>query len=427
MVEAANLERSDPARDALRQLLVELGTAMVAAGDAVDNVEDSLRRIVAAFGIEDVQIALLPTSMFIEMGGGHSSSVQFSAQVGPPLRLDQIGELYELVKDLEHRRLTPDAGLERLRNIYRRRPAFGWPLRVLGHGVLTAGLALLLQPTPTGVAVGFVLGLLVGLLKLPNLPTLRLIFPIVAAFLIAVVVFGAARFLHIDNPIRLLVAPLVTFLPGALLAVATMELAAGEMVSGSSRLVSGVVQLALLAFGIVAGAALVNAPQSYLLDHKVAGLGYWAAWLGVFVFAFGVFLHFSAPVSSLPWLLLVLVAAFAGQSVGSALFGGELSGFFGALVMTPLALWVERLRRGPPKLVTFLPAFWLLVPGATGLIGVTTIVGTGANVATSVFRDTLGSIIAISLGVLIGAAAFKTTNVGARYLGRAVRWPRTEP
>jgi X-X-X-Leu-X-X-Gly heptad repeat protein len=218
----------------------------------------------------------------------------------------------------------------------------------------------------------------------------------------------------------------VTFLPGGLLAVATMELAAGQMVSGASRLVSGVVQLALLAVGIVAGAALVHAPKSSLLDHQVAGLGYWAAWLGVFVFAFGVFLHFSAPARSLPWLLLVLVVAFAGQSLGSALFGGELSGFFGALAMTPLALWVERLRRGPPKLVTFLPAFWLLVPGATGLIGVTAIVGTGTNVASSAFSHTLGSIIAISLGVLIGAALFNTTNAGAGYLGRAVGWPHAD-
>jgi uncharacterized membrane protein YjjP (DUF1212 family) len=69
MVKAAKLAGKDPRRDALRQLLVELGTAMVAAGDEVDNVEDSLRRIVAAYGIEDVQIALLPTSMFIGMGG----------------------------------------------------------------------------------------------------------------------------------------------------------------------------------------------------------------------------------------------------------------------------------------------------------------------------------------------------------------------
>ena len=37
--------------------------------------------------------------------------------------------------------------------------------------------------------------------------------------------------------------------------------------------------------------------------------------------------------------------------------------------MTPVALAVARLPGGPPSQVTFLPAFWLLVPGAIGLIG----------------------------------------------------------
>jgi len=404
----------------LRQLVIELGTAMVAAGDAVDNVEEALRTIVASYKVTDVKIALLPTSLFVETGTGGSSHVQFSAEVARPLRLDQIEDLYELVKVLESGRLTPARGIARLHEIERSRPNFGWPLRTFGHAVLTAGLALLLAPTPAGVGVAFVLGLGIGLLKLVELPTLRLIFPIAAAFVISTVVLAISEALHLDNPIRILVAPLVTFLPGGMLAIATMELAAGQMVAGSSRLVSGLVQLALLAFGILAGAALVGADHAELLVHKEAGLGYWAAWLGVLIFTLGVYLHFSAPTSSLPWLLLVMAVAFAAQSVGWALFGGVLSGFVGALAMTPLALWIDHLRRGPPKLVTFLPAFWLLVPGATGLIGVTQIIGSGGQIPLVAMRDLFGAIMAIALGVLIGTAAYRSTHAGARLITWAV-------
>src|SRR3974390_1290477 len=85
----------------LRQLVIELGSAMVAAGDAVDNVEQSLRAVVAAYGVTDIQIALLPTSLFVETGSGRSSPVQFSAQGAPPLRLDQIRNLYHLAKVLQ--------------------------------------------------------------------------------------------------------------------------------------------------------------------------------------------------------------------------------------------------------------------------------------------------------------------------------------
>jgi uncharacterized membrane protein YjjB (DUF3815 family) len=399
---------------------------MVAAGDAVDVIEGSLRHILEAYRVTDFQIALLPTSLFVETGTGEATRVQFSSEVAPPLRLDQIGALYELVTQLERGNLPPGEGLSRLQGVYQLRPTFPWPLRTLGHAILTAGLALLLQPTPAGLAAALALGLLVGLLKLPNLPTLQLIFPIVASFAIALIVLGTARHMHLDNPIRLLVAPLVTFLPGGMLAIATMEIAAGQMVSGASRLINGLVQLALLAFGILAAAALLHTPQAYLRDHEVTALGPWSAWIGVVVFAVGVYLHFSAPLKSLPWILLVLFVAFAGQSVGKALFGGELSGFVGALIMTPLVLWVEKLRHGPPKLVTFLPAFWLLVPGATGLIGLANVIGTGSDVAVNVFRSTLVSIVSISLGVLIGAAAYRTADASAHRVARAMRGPETE-
>ena len=404
-----------------RRLIVQLGIAMVAAGDAVDVIEESLRRIVAAYSVAGLQIALLPTSLFVQTGTGDSAHVQFSSQVAPPLRLDQIDALYRLVKQLERAGLTASEGLRRLSAVYNQEPTFGWPLRALGHAILTAGLALLLQPTPGGIVAAFALGLLIGVLKLPRLSAIALVFPTVASFVTAAAVFGAASYLPVDNPIRLLVAPLVTFLPGGLLAIATMEIAAGQMVSGASRLVNGFVQLALLAFGIVAAGALIRVPPADFIDHEAAGLGTWAAWAGVVVFAVGIYLHFSAPLRSLPWILLVLLVAFAAQTAGDALFSGQISGFFGAAAMTPVVLLVERLPNGPPKLVTFLPAFWLLVPGATSLIGITQIAGNGLDVASRGLTDVLITIISISLGVLVGTAAYRTIDAGSRRAAQNLR------
>ncbi len=403
-----------------RQLIVDLGLAMVAAGDAVDIIEESLRHIVAAYGVAALEIALLPTSMFVQTGSGDSARVQFTSRVAPPLRLDQIDRLYRLIRRLERAEPTTAEATRELGDVYRWRPAFRWPLRTIGHAVLTVGLVLLLQPTPGGIAAAFVLGLLIGVLKLARFPAATLLLPVIASFLASAAVFALTYEFHVDNPIRLLVAPLVTFLPGGMLAIATMEIAAGQMVSGASRLVNGFVQLALLAFGIVAAGVLTGASPADFADHQVAALGVWAGWAGVTVFALGLYLHFSAPLRSLPWMLLVLYVAFAGQSIGDVLFNGEISGFFGAVAMTPVVLWVERLPGGPPKLVTFLPAFWLLVPGATGLIGVSQIVGTGPNVTSRELTEVVITIISISLGVLIGAAAHRAADEGYRRLARTL-------
>ena len=87
-----------------------------------------------------------------------------------------------------------------------------------------------------------------------------------------------------------------------------------------------------------------------------------------------------------------------------------MSGFFGALAMTPVALACAHLPGGPPSQVTFLPDFWLLVPGALGLIGVTHIVGDPATASISDLMTPVGSIVSISLG---GVTLFQGLMAGA--------------
>ena len=117
--------------------------------------------------------------------------------------------------------------------------------------------------------------------------------------------------------------------------------------------------------------------------------------------------YFSAPRGALRWLLVVLLAAWTGQVLGDALVGGVASGFIGALVMTPVALAVALLPAGPPSQVTFLPAFWLLVPGALGLIGVADVVGNPASASVEALVKPLGAIVSIALGVLCGVSLFR--------------------
>jgi uncharacterized membrane protein YjjB (DUF3815 family) len=55
-----------------------------------------------------------------------------------------------------------------------------------------------------------------------------------------------------------------------------------------------------------------------------------------------------------------------------------------------------------PVYATFLPGFWLLVPGALSLIGLTRLAGNTSAVGSGDFLAVVGSIIAVALGVLCG-------------------------
>ena len=75
----------------------------------------------------------------------------------------------------------------------------------------------------------------------------------------------------------------------------------------------------------------------------------------------------------------------------------------------------------PAEALDLPPGFWPLVPGATGLIGVTQLIRSGGQVPISVFRDTFGAIVASSVGVLTGSAICRTSHAGARMITRAVK------
>lgn len=228
--------------------------------------------------------------------------------------------------------------------------------------------------------------------------------PLVGSFAVAAAVFALGRLLTDLSVFVPLVAPLTTLLPGGLLTTAVLELSAGQVISGSGRFASGMLQLALLAMGIVAGAQLVGVPAGNLADAVNDPVGVVMAWLGVAVFGLGVFYFHSGRRSSLPWILVVLYAAYAGQVIGGVFFGGVLSAFFGALAMTPAAILASRLSSGPPMLVSFLPGFWLLVPGSLGLVGITKFLGGQQLAGIDVVVTMLATMLGIALGILLGTA-----------------------
>jgi uncharacterized membrane protein YjjP (DUF1212 family) len=376
----------------------------------VGETQERLTRIAEASGGHDARVVVLPTALMIAVGRAGWATIESTPQHATALRLDQVSALYELVGEAERGDVEASDGLRRLRAIHAMPPRYGAVVTIFAYAFMTVGLCLVLEPSPVDVAIAGAFGTLVGVIVYATRgrPMLTSIAPVLCATVVSALAFHAVKNGAADPGLRPLIAPLITFLPGAALTTATVEIASGEMVAGASRLVYGGVQLLLLAFGIVAGAELVGLPSEEVLrDNRTALLGSWAPWLGVLVFGFAVALHFSAPRGALRWLLVVLAAAWIGQIAGERLVGAQLSAFAGALVMTPVALAVARVPGAPPSQVTFLPAFWLLVPGAMGLIGVTEIVGNPASAGIEDLIKPFGSVVSIALGVLCGASIFR--------------------
>ena len=388
--------------DAVLDLLRHLGVAMLRAGDAADRITIILEDVARAYAARGVRFFVLPTGVFVRIETGDASRVDFAPGGNAPLRLDQVDALYRLVDDIRHARVTVDQASQRLDELLVARPRFpGW-IRVVGTGLLTVGLGLLLNPTAAALPIYFVLGLGVGLLTLwsERMFVVAVVLPMAAAFAVTWAAFELAQPELGAWPLDIVIPALVTLLPGTALTMATVELAAGSMLSGSARLVYGLERMLLLSFGIALGIEVAGLPTYRATEDP---LGQWAPWVGVLVFGLGHYLASSVPRHTLPWLLLVLYVAYAAQAGAGLLLGSLGASFVAGVVVLLVAYAVQERRSGPPAPVTFLPAFWLLVPGALGLQGVTKIIGADQAAGLGDFLNALLTIVAIAVGALVGA------------------------
>jgi len=398
----------------VRGLLLELGVALAMTGDAVSEIEGALRSVAAGYGFRGARVSLLPTLLIVALrprAPAALATIDSSRQ----LRLDQASGVILLARAATGGELAPAQARRRLTEILAAPPRFGGVARVVAHAALTVGLALLIRPAAVDLWAYLGLGTLVGLMKAfaARFSLGGYLLPVVAATAVGAIAFLAHGGDEAAS-LRLTIPPLVTFLPGALLAMGTVDLAMGETVTGASRFMAGLLQLALLGIGIVIGAELVGNPHSGPVAGPAHALGSWAPWAGVLIYGCAVYVHDVAPRRALPWLLLVLLTARCGQVTGEELVDSSLSGFVGGAVMVPVAHIVGRARSAPPAHVMFLPAFWLLVPGTIGLIGIAELVGDTMQAGTENFLDALVATASVALGILAGTLVVRAARIAAR-------------
>ncbi|MFS0701882.1 threonine/serine exporter ThrE family protein [Cellulomonas sp. 179-A 4D5 NHS] len=383
-------------------LLRRLGAAMQQAGDAADRVTMILDDVAGTYAASGVSFFVLPTGVFVRIKAGDSTRVDFAPIPRAALRLDQVDALYRLVDDIRHAKLTASEASARLGRVLSAEALFPAWLRVAGTSVMTLGLGLLLNPTASALPAYVVLGALLGVLNLwaERSPGIAVVLPMLAASVVSWLAFTFAEPVLGAAPLDIVIPSLVTLLPGAALTVATIELASGSIMSGSSRLVYGLERLLLLTFGIALGVEVAGLPGS---PAGSVPLGAWAPWAGVLVFGLGVFLAFSVPPRALPWLLAVLTVAYTVQAGAGLVLGSLGASFAAGVVVLPVAYAIQQRPSGPPVPLTFLPAFWLLVPGALGLQGVAEIIGADAATGLGDFLNALLTVVAIAAGVLVGS------------------------
>lgn len=386
---------------ATRDCLLRVGVLLLAGAAPGPDVERQVVAIGKRWGAPDVRAAATPTGLFVSTTADHLAAFE---PVGEPLRFDQMTLLQGVVDRLHAGSLAPADAITEMAAIDAlplTRPLWVNDLAIVAIAV---GICTILQPSWRDLgaaALGSLLViLLVNLSRRSSL--LATLLPLLAAFGVTSIVLLYAQWVPLEGTMRTVVSTFAILLPGAMIVTGLSEIASGAAVSGSSRLVSGTVALVLFAVGMFAAVAVRGEGWWVLTNVRADDLGPLGPFVGIVVLGAGMMINVAAKFRDVPWILGVLFLTFIVQYAGQALWGVALGGLLGATVAGASAYLVPRLSGRPLRLVVFLPAFWLLVPGSLGLLGAAEIASGSGDITGVTMAITV--MVAIAVGTLIGSA-----------------------
>jgi uncharacterized membrane protein YjjP (DUF1212 family) len=387
---------------------LELGRAYLAYGIPAHRFEDALARVCRKLGIEG-QFFALPTAFFASLGKDGQRWTFFERLNAADLDLEKLSRLQELTEDLLEGRLEAQAAAAEVRALISSPPRWGRALTVLCFGLGSMPAACFFGGGWREMALTGLLGLLVGLAAavLGRREGLaRLLHPVAGVTVGFLAVVLAQQLPHV-SPQILTISGLIVLLPGLRLVVAMNELATGNLVAGTSRLVDTAMTFLALGFGVALGQRLAAPWLEGALRGNPLPLPGWALAVSLVMAAAGLLVLFRARPSDFPWIFGACVLAFLGARGGSALLGPQFGVGLGAFVLGLASNLFSRIAHRP-SVVPLLPGLMVLVPGGLGFKGLEFIIQKQLVAGLDTAFQALFVAIALLMGLLLAHATVQS-------------------
>lgn len=386
-------------------MLREIGIALIEVNQPTPVVTARLQEIASRYTTEPVRVVVLPTVLMIQVG---DVSYQVDETTSSSLQLNKAGCIDDIAVLASVGAISPADAIEAIHRARALAPRFGPLVTTLGYAITTIGFGMLINPTWASLPGYLFLGLVVGaVVQLGRpFPSLNPVLPTLSAALVTILAIWFVAATAHDGLLRVIAPSLVATLPGMSLTIGAMELSSSQLISGTSRLMYGFAQLALMVFGVALGLEIAGsvAPRT-----PSVRMGDWSIYAAVIVVAIGLYYYLSAPRGSLFWLMAAIGVAVLGQASAEIVMSESHSGFFGALFSVPFSMLASRIKTSPPAIVMMLVSFWSLVPGALSFETLSQALS-GGNLGVGGLGSTGGAILSIALGTLVGWSIFHTID-----------------
>ena len=249
------MENRQDSREILN-LAVSAGEALLKNGGEIYRVQETVGRILEAYGIADYNVFVLTNGIFAtvhEQKEDASSMVRY-VTIGD-VNLQMIEDINQLSREICAGAYSVEQAQERLEAYKQKRKPARWA-QVLACGMGAASFCYLFDGRPYDSVISSFLGMLLGvfLQNASRHHTSKFILNIIGSAIVtagSLVLYMAGTGIWFD---KVIIGGIIPLVPGVALTTAIRDLFGGDYLSGSIRLIDALLTAMCIAIGV--GAAI---------------------------------------------------------------------------------------------------------------------------------------------------------------------------
>ena len=397
----------------LLDMAAELGYYLAISGAETFRVEDSVGRVLSAYGLTP-EVFAIPNCLTVSFDTTDGKPMTRMRRIGyHGVDLDSVERFSNLSRKICAEKPDPKTAMKWLQDVAASRVEYKLPLYLLGSFLGAAGFGWFYGGTLLETVLAGVCGILIGVVSkfMSNLKVNNFFTTILASFLTGVLAYSVYATGLINTADAAIIGALMILVPGLLFTNAMRDIIFGDTNSGVNRIVQ--VILVAVAIAIGTGFALNLATQLYGLSGTGQTVAYadWITVLASFVGCIGFAILFNvhgpggllcAFGGSLTWLTYCITFHYSKDVVTSNLIAAVFASMYSEIM--------ARVRKYPAISYLVVSLFPLL-PGAAVYFATNCIVTGDMDGFASKATQTIGMAGALAVGILIVSTTVRLWGV----------------
>lgn len=259
----------------LMELVSQIGCGIAMSGAETYRVEESVNRILGAYGVES-RVYSVPNSLIITIHiPGQAPMTQLCRMERKSNDLDAVEQYSNLGRRICTEKPDLETAMQWLEETEKKRKRYKLPMVLIGNILVAWGFSIFFGGRLMDSVCAAACGLLLGVAEhfMGKLKSNVFFQKIAAAFLTAVLAYGISAFGIVPNVDSAVIGTLMLLVPGLLFTNAMRDIIFGDTNSGVSRVVEALLIAVAVALGTAAAWNLVNAlwtlpQQTQTISHS---------------------------------------------------------------------------------------------------------------------------------------------------------------